>query len=104
MPYPSEHACRIRQPGEFQENSFRRIKQGKLSIIIGKLKGKTTTTTQAFRYPKESWTADEARAHCKKQGGSFEAASSGSTQEMEVKGMDYLDPEDNPFIKTEEDI
>lgn len=102
MPYPSEHSCRIRQPGEFQENSFRRIKQGKLSIIIGRLKGKTTTTAQAYRYPKESWTEAAARDHCQKQGGSFEAAAKGA-QEMEVKDMDYLDPGDNPMIKTEED-
>ena len=74
MPYPGEHACRIRQPGEFQPNSFRRMKQGKLSIIIGKLKGKTTTTTQTFRYPVGNWTEQEAAAHCKEQGGTFEAA------------------------------
>ena len=77
MPYPNEHSCRIRQPGEFQSNSFRRIKQGKLSIIIGRLKGKTTTTTQAYRYPKSSWTPGEARAHCQKAGGSFEPAKKG---------------------------
>ena len=74
MPYPNEHACRIVSPGAFQKGSFRRIKQGRLSIIIGRLKGKTTTTTQAFRYPTDSYSAEAARAHCKKQGGSFEAA------------------------------
>lgn len=74
MPYRGEHSCRIRQPGEFQPESFRRIKNGKLSIIIGKLKGESSTTTQAFRYPTESWTEAEARAHCEKQEGRFEAA------------------------------
>jgi hypothetical protein len=103
MPYEQEHSCRIRQPGEFQADSFRRIKQGRLSIIIGRLKGKTATTTQAFRYPKDSWTEAAARAHCKEQGGSFEAAIKGKTQEMEVKDFDYLDPKDNPYIKVEED-
>lgn len=103
MPYPSEHACRIRQPGEFEPNSFRRIKQGKLSIIIGKLKGKTTTTAQAYRYPKDAYTEAEARAACEKAGGSFEAAAE-STQEMEVKEQNYLDPEDNDMIKTEGDL
>ena len=102
MPYPSEHSCRIRQPGEFEQKSFRRIKQGKLLIIIGRLKGKTTTTTQAFRYPKDDWSEAEARKHCKEQDGSFEPASS-QAQEMKIKEMDYLNPEDNPLIKIEED-
>jgi len=73
-PYPNEHACRIREPGDFQDGSFRRISEGGLSIIIGRLKGKTKTTTQAFRYPKSSWDADRARTHCSEQGGRFEAA------------------------------
>lgn len=102
MPFPSEHACRLRDPGAFENDSFRRIKQGKLSIIIGRLRGKTTTTAQTYRYPKEDWTEAAARAHCKEAGGSFEAASN-QAQEMEVKEMDYLDPKDNPLIKTEED-
>ena len=53
--------------------SFRRIRQkadGKrLDIIIGRLKGKTTTTTQAFRYPKDDWSASAARFHCKEHDG-----------------------------------
>jgi hypothetical protein len=73
-PYPNEHSCRIRNPADFEADSFRRIKQGRLHMIIGKLKGESKTTLQAFRYPKADWGADEARAHCKKQGGSFEAA------------------------------
>lgn len=75
MPFPNEHSCRIRQPGLFQAESFRRIKQGRLSIIIGRLKGQTVTTTQTFRYPIKGWTADEARKHCKDNKGSFEKAS-----------------------------
>lgn len=74
MPFPNEHACRIKPPGSFQKESFRRIKQGKLSIIIGRLLGKTTTSTQAFRYPKDDWTEDQARSHCGEQKGTFEAA------------------------------
>lgn len=74
MPFPNEHACRVKNPGDFQKGSFRRMKRGKLSIIIGRLKGKTTTTTQAFRYPIGTWTTAQARAHCKEQKGSFEAA------------------------------
>jgi hypothetical protein len=101
-PYPNEHSCRLRDPGDFEPNSFRRIKSGKASIIIGRLKGKTTTTDQAIRYPKDAFDEATARAHCKDHGGSFEAAAAGA-QEMEVKDMDYLDPKDNPMIKTEEE-
>jgi len=72
MPYPNESSCRIRSPGQFQPESFRRIKSGKLNIIIGRLKGQTTTTTQALRYPKETWTEAEARTHCEEQKGRFE--------------------------------
>jgi len=74
MPYPNEHSCRIKEPGLFEEGSFRRISQGKLSIIIGRLKGKETTTTQAFRYPKGKWDKDEARKHCEEHKGSFHEA------------------------------
>jgi len=81
MPYPNEHACRIRDPGDFQPKSFRRIAQGKLNIIIGRLKGKTTTTTQAFRYPVDNWSEAEAKAHCKEQGGRFEAAMDSAIRE-----------------------
>lgn len=81
MPFPNEHACRIRQPGDFQKESFRRITRpadGKdLDIIIGRLKGKTTTTTQAFRYPKGQWEVSQARKHCTDHKGiMFEPATS----------------------------
>ena len=75
MPYPNEHSCRLRDPGDFEKDSFRRITQGKLVIIIAKLKGKDTTTAQAYRYPKDDWDQDEAKKHCKDNGGSFEPAS-----------------------------
>lgn len=74
MPYPNEHACRLRQPSEFNADSFRRIQEGKLSIIVGRLKGQDSTTAQAYRYPIDNWGEDEARAHCQDAGGQFEAA------------------------------
>lgn len=66
MPFENEHAARIRQPSDFQTDSFRRITRqadGKrLIVIVGRLKGKTTTTSQSFRFPTAVWTAAEARA------------------------------------------
>ena len=79
MPYPSEHSARIKSPGLFETNSFRRknIDSG-IDIIIGRLKGQTTTTTQAYRFKKGSFTSGEAKkwlADHKINYMSFEAAS-----------------------------
>lgn len=62
------------------------MKQGRLSIIIGRLKGKDTSTAQAYRYPKDEWSEEAARAHCERNDGRFEAA----TESM-------LDPDENPL-------
>ena len=70
MPLPNEHSARVRNPGAFQEGSFRRITLGGkgsgVSAIIGKLKGQTTTTTQTYRFDKTKFTAAEAKAWLKK--------------------------------------
>ena len=78
MPFPNEHSCRLRSPGDFQKGSFRRTSRksgGKqYSIIMGRLKGKSAMTEQTYRYPKSAWSAAEARAHGRDHDGSFEAA------------------------------
>jgi len=78
-PYPNEHSCRLRNPDDFQDNSFRRVArqhEGKeYFVIMGKLKGEDTMTEQAYRYPVSTWTVAEARSHCKAHHGiSFEPA------------------------------
>ena len=60
-------------PDGFQDKSFRTIpiKKDKPRIwgIIGKLKGKTTTTLQALRFPKEDgWTMAKAKEWVKGHG------------------------------------
>lgn len=82
MPYPSEHACRLREPSDFQDNSFKRVNgerkhNGKAyDVIFGKLKTDGSWAEQAYRYPKDSWKVDDARAHCTShKGKSFEPAS-----------------------------
>jgi len=81
MPYPNEHACRLRDPGSFQEARFRRVSRrsaGKIyHIIMGRLKGQTSMTEQAYRYPKETWSATKARKHCSDHNGRFEKAEEG---------------------------
>jgi HK97 family phage prohead protease len=79
-PFPNEHACRLRDPGGFQPDTFRRVSRtsdGKrYDIIMGRLKGESTMTEQAYRYPKDTWAAGAARAHCDSHdGASFEPAS-----------------------------
>ncbi len=79
MPYPNEHACRVRDPDDFRPDSFRRTERDhegkKYSVIMGKLKGQDTMTDQAYRYPKDTWSETQARSHCQDHNGSFEAAS-----------------------------
>jgi len=78
-PYPNEHACRLRAPGDFQEDSFRRVTREhdgkKYSVIMGRLEGEDILTEQAYRYPKDIWDVDDARSHCKDHDGNFEPAS-----------------------------
>ncbi|MCJ7510760.1 MAG: Clp protease ClpP [Dehalococcoidia bacterium] len=78
-PYPNEHACRLRDPGDFQPDSFRRTSrdhEGKrYDVIMGRPKGESTMAEQAYRYPKDTWDAGLARSHCEDHDGSFEAAS-----------------------------
>jgi hypothetical protein len=62
MPYTNEHAARVREPNEFQQETFRRktIETG-IDIIIGKLKGENTMTIQAYRFDAEKFTPEEAK-------------------------------------------
>ena len=62
----NEISHRIRDPKDFQKDSFRRItlKKDKPRIfaIVGRLQGKTTTTIQALRFPKaDGWTMASAK-------------------------------------------
>jgi len=78
MPLPNEHSCRLRDPGDFQPDSFRRMErehEGKrYDAIAGRLKGETSLTEQAYRYPKKTWPAREACAHCRDHDGDCEPA------------------------------
>lgn len=62
MPYPNEHSCRVKDPGAFQADSFRRknIKRG-INIIIGRLRGSDKTTTQAYRFKTSVFTVAQAK-------------------------------------------
>jgi len=87
-PYPNEHACRLKPPADFQPDSFKRTEREhegkKYSVIMGRLKGETTITEQAYRYPKDTWESDEAKSHCESHDGSFEAAGEEEIKSMEI--------------------
>ncbi len=81
--FPNEHAARVKEPGTFEEDSFRRkeIAPG-ISAIMGKIKGESTMTIQSYRFDKSKFTEEEARAWLKDHDITtieFEAASSGKS-------------------------
>jgi len=76
MPYPNEHACRLAEPikdAVFARKNGDREHAGKKYDVIYQRVGESMQQ-QAFRYPKESWSAAEAGSHCSGHGGKFEAA------------------------------
>lgn len=102
-PYPNEHACRLRDPNDFQDGHWSRSSrehEGKrYDVIRGRLKGETTTTEQAYRYPKAIWTVSSARSHCKSHDGiSFEAA---SEEESLISGITLSVKEELGIYKQE---
>ena len=74
-PYPNEHAARLKEPGGFDDDSFRRTKGGTIygsikvpktvGIIWGKLKGSAKPSDnpipQSLRFPVDDWTQAEAK-------------------------------------------
>jgi len=84
-PYENEHACRVADPGHF--NRFRRVNgarkhEGKSYDIIFGRKKDGSWQEQAYRYPKDKWSASEARAHCRSHDGRFEAAASAAVSSL----------------------
>jgi hypothetical protein len=73
MAYPNMHAARVRDPGDFIEGSIRsktlpKSEDGKGGVVLlsGKLKdGDGSMVAQAYRFPKELYTAAEAKAWLK---------------------------------------
>ena len=62
---------RVRDPEDFQADSFRTITisaDDYIKAVIGKLKGETKTTIQSYLFDKEHWTVEEAQAWVKEHG------------------------------------
>lgn len=70
-------------PGGFsrfaRKNGAQKHEGKAIDVVYGIKEG--TSSIQALRFPKEKWSAEEARAVCKERGGSFEAASKDSVDD-----------------------
>lgn len=106
MPYPNEHALRLKPPGIFDPDSFKRTAGGTLfggrlkvpasiSLIWAKLKGRAKPSDppilQAIRFPKKDWSVAAAKNWIKKhikQAGSFEPAKTSTAKAEELTLQD----------------
>lgn len=75
---------RMRDPDDFQEDSFRTISIGDedngIQAVIARLEGETTTTVQSYIFSRDKWTAAEATEWVdehEKQGGTPELEPAG---------------------------
>jgi len=61
-PYKGWHSARIIDPGKFQDDSFRKknITDG-IYAIVGKLKGESKMTVQAYRFDMNKYTVAQAK-------------------------------------------
>jgi|GEM_PF-2887532 len=86
MPFLNEYACRIREPIKGaktrRSNGARTHNSKKYDVIYQEKDGKWHD--QAYRYPKGTWNASEARSHCKSHNGSFEAAKKSKETKMSI--------------------
>lgn len=75
-PFPNEHSCRLLQPvkdaSTRRKNSAQKHEGKSYDVIYQKQNGKWVQ--QAYRYSKDSWTSEQAAAHCKSHDGLFTGA------------------------------
>jgi hypothetical protein len=78
-PYPNEHACRLKDPDQYdkfaRKNCHIKSDDKCIDVIFG-IKG-DTSEIQAYRYPSDVWSEGDAKEHCTEHEGTFEAASEG---------------------------
>lgn len=95
MPYPNEHAARLKDPSGFVDGSFRRkqVKQG-IAVIVGKEKnGDGSMVAQAYRFNIRYFSASDAREWLKEhdiQYSSFEPAKERETEKNNDDNSDEI--------------
>ena len=96
-PYPNEHACRMREPGDFEIFRNREeVAAGKtIRVIYGQEKGTDEWDIQSYRMPTSEWSEAEARGYCSDHDGikfepatgedsEYEAAAASSTSDNDA--------------------
>lgn len=75
-PYPNEHACRLKDPDNYDEFSRKTREHGskEYSVIYGIKDNEEGSEEQSYRYDTDEWSAAEAREHCKDHDGNFHEA------------------------------
>lgn len=90
MPMPTEHSCRLLEPRDgapTRRANGEREHEGKKYDVIYQQQEDKKWAEQAYRYPKETWKAPEARVHCKSHDGIlFEPASGDEKPESKESG------------------
>ena len=83
---------RVRLASEFEEGSFRTIDISKtqgIKAVIGRLKGKTSTTVQAYLFDKEKgWTVAKAKAWVEEHGETIKESAMLKRWELKQKIID----------------
>ena len=85
-PYPNEHACRMREPGDFEifRNREEEADGKTIRVIYGQEKGTDEWDIQSYRMPTSDWSEAEARGYCSDHDGiKFEPAT-GEDSEYEA--------------------
>jgi len=88
-PYPNEHACRLKPPGDYStcRRTTRKHDGKEYSVITCRRKDDPDKwEEQGFRYGTDAWTAAAARSHCEDHDGKFEAASRADAEPQEKSG------------------
>lgn len=105
-PYPNEHSCRLEDPGKFVR-CIRKAAKDENDVGDYEATGKPYTLlicytedekseVQAFRYDKDTWTAEQAGAHCRAYDGTFEAARD-EGKRLEADGAKFQGSPRNPY-------
>ena len=96
-PYPNEHACRMREPGDFEifRNREEEADGKTIRVIYGQEKGTDEWDIQSYRMPTSDWSEAEARGYCSDHDGikfepatgedsEYEAAAASSTSDNDA--------------------
>ena len=65
-PYPNEHACRVREPGDFEifRTSTTEVDGKSIRTVYGQEMGTDEWDIQSYRMPTSDWSEAEARGYC----------------------------------------